>query len=502
MGAEKVLEMKNITKTFPGVKALEKVNFSLRKGEVHALLGENGAGKSTLMKVLNGIHKRNEGEVLLKGEPVEFNSTKEAQNSGLAIIHQELELIPDLNVAENIYLGREDRNGIFINYKKLYQNTADILDMLGVEIDPKAKIKDLNIGSQQMVEIAKAVSQNAEILVMDEPTSSLTNQEIEILFKLISRLKDQDIAIVYISHRLEEVFEICDRVTVLRDGQFVGEVETAETDEDELIKMMVGRTIEDRFPKMKFNLGEEIIRVENLAVPEEIINASFSLRKGEILGVAGLMGSGRTELAKAIFGVFKEKTGDIYYKGEKLEINSPADAINNGIYYLSEDRKDEGLVLGLSVAENISISVLTTMLKANTFINAAAEKKLAQKYINDLNIKTPSEKQLVKNLSGGNQQKVVISKLLSTTPEVVIFDEPTRGIDVGAKREIYNLMQDLIDEGVAVILISSELPEILNLSNRVLVMHENEIMGELDAADADQEAIMKLATGRRSQQSE
>jgi len=502
MGAEKVLEMKNITKTFPGVKALDKVNFSLRKGEVHALLGENGAGKSTLMKVLNGIHKRNEGEVLLKGEPVEFNSTKEAQNSGLAIIHQELELIPDLNVAENIYLGREDRNGIFINYKKLYQNTADILDMLGVEIDPKAKIKDLNIGSQQMVEIAKAVSQNAEILVMDEPTSSLTNQEIEILFKLISRLKDQDIAIVYISHRLEEVFEICDRVTVLRDGQFVGEVETAETDEDELIKMMVGRTIEDRFPKMKFNLGEEIIRVENLAVPEEIINASFSLRKGEILGVAGLMGSGRTELAKAIFGVFKEKTGDIYYKGEKLEINSPADAINNGIYYLSEDRKDEGLVLGLSVAENISISVLTTMLKANTFINAAAEKKLAQKYINDLNIKTPSEKQLVKNLSGGNQQKVVISKLLSTTPEVVIFDEPTRGIDVGAKREIYNLMQDLIDEGVAVILISSELPEILNLSNRVLVMHENEIMGELDAADADQEAIMKLATGRRSQQSE
>ena len=499
MANQKVLEMKNITKTFPGVKALDRVNFSLEKGEVHALLGENGAGKSTLMKVLNGIHERDEGEIFVKGEPVKFQNTKEAQNAGLAIIHQELELIPYLNVVENIFLGREERNGVFINYKKLYQKTEEVLDLLGVDIDPRAKIKDLNIGSQQMVEIAKAVSQNADILVMDEPTSSLTNQEIEILFQLIERLKEQEIAIVYISHRLEEVFEICDRVTVLRDGQFVGEVKTSETDEDELIKMMVGRTIEDRFPKMKFNPGEEILRIENLSVPDEIENASFSLKKGEILGIAGLMGSGRTELAKAIFGVFKEKTGQIFYRGDQLKINSPADAIDNGIYYLSEDRKEEGLILGLSVADNISISVLKTILNANTFIDAAAEKDLAEKYIKDLNIKTPSEKQLVKNLSGGNQQKVVISKLLSTKPEVVIFDEPTRGIDVGAKREIYNLMQDLIDEGVAVILISSELPEVLNLSNRILVMHEKEIMGELDAAEADQEAIMKLATGRRSQ---
>jgi ribose transport system ATP-binding protein len=502
MGKEKVLEMKNITKTFPGVKALDKVNFSLAKGEVHALLGENGAGKSTLMKVLNGIHQRDEGEIFLRGKSVEFNDTKEAQNAGLAIIHQELELIPHLNVAENIFLGREEKNGIFIDYKKLYQDTEDVLNMLGVNIDPKSKIKDLNIGSQQMVEIAKAVSQNADILVMDEPTSSLTNQEIEILFKLIERLKKQNIAIVYISHRLEEVFEICDRVTVLRDGEFVGEVKTVETDEDQLINMMVGRTIEDRFPEMKFKPGEEILRIEKLSVADEIINASFSLRKGEILGVAGLMGSGRTELAKSIFGVYKEKKGEIYYRGEILEINSPADAINNGIYYLSEDRKEEGLILGLSVANNISISVLKQMLKASTFINKASEKELAQKYIKDLNIKTPSENQLVKNLSGGNQQKVVISKLLSTKPEVVILDEPTRGIDVGAKREIYNLMQDLIDENVAVILISSELPEVLNLSNRVIVMHEKEIMGELDAAEADQESVMKLATGRRSQKSE
>lgn len=499
MGKEKVLEMKNITKTFPGVKALDKVDFTLRKGEVHALLGENGAGKSTLMKVLNGIHKRDEGEIILKGESVEFENTREAQNAGLAIIHQELELIPHLNVAENIYLGREEKRGIFINYSDLYQQTEEVLDMLGVNIDPKAEVNDLNIGSQQMVEIAKAVSQNAEILVMDEPTSSLTNQEIEILFELIDRLKKEDISIVYISHRLEEVFEICDRVTVLRDGQFVGEVETKETDQDQLIKMMVGRTIEDRFPKMNFNPGEEVLRVENLSVPEKIIDASFQLHKGEILGIAGLMGSGRTELAKSIFGVFKDKSGDIYNRGEKVKINSPSDAIENGIYYLSEDRQDEGLVLGLSVADNISISVLKSMLKANTFINSKSEKELAKKYINDLNIKTPSEKQLVKNLSGGNQQKVVISKLLSTKPEIVIFDEPTRGIDVGAKREIYNLMQELVDEGVAVILISSELPEVLNLSNRILVMHEKKIMGELDAAQADQESVMRLATGRRNQ---
>lgn len=498
MVADRVLEMKNISKKFPGVKALDKVDFSLKKGEVHALIGENGAGKSTLMKVLNGIYKRNAGQIILKGEEVQFEGPKEAQNAGLAIIHQELELVPDLNVAENIYLGREERKGIFINYSKLYQKTEDVLEMLGVDINPKAKIKNLNIGSQQMVEIAKAVSQNAEILVMDEPTSSLTNQEIDILFKLIKRLKKQDIAIVYISHRLEEVFEICDRVTVLRDGELVGEVKTSDTDEDELIKMMVGRTIEDRFPKMNFKPSEEILKVENLSVPNKLKKASFNLKKGEILGISGLMGSGRTELAKAIFGVYKEIQGDIYYKGKKIKINSPAAAIKNGIYYLSEDRKEEGLILALSVANNISISVLKRILKIDTFIDKSQEKSLAQKYIGDLNIKTPSEKQKVKNLSGGNQQKVVISKLLSTKPEIVIFDEPTRGIDVGAKREIYNLMQDLIDEEVAVILISSELPEILNLSNRILVMHEKELMGELDAAGADQEDVMKLATGRRS----
>jgi len=497
-----LLEMKNITKTFPGVKALDNVNFRLKKGEVHALIGENGAGKSTLMKVLNGIHERDSGEIYLRGQGVRFNNTKEAQNAGLAIIHQELELIPHLNVAENIFLGREEKKGFLIDYNSLYKKTEDVLDMLGVNIDPRAKIVDLNIGNQQMVEIAKAVSQEAEILVMDEPTSSLTNQEIEILFSLIKRLKEQGISIVYISHRLEEVFEICDRVTVLRDGQFVDEVRTEETDEDHLIKMMVGRTIEDRFPEIKFNPEEEILKVENLSVPNKLKEASFELRKGEILGIAGLMGSGRTELAKSLFGVYDDLEGDIIFKGEKININSPADAISYGIYYLSEDRKEEGLVLGLTVENNISLAVLRKMLKMQTFIDREEEKELALNYIDELNIKTPSEKQTVMNLSGGNQQKVVVSKLLSTNPEVVILDEPTRGIDVGAKREIYKLMHDLVAEGVAVILISSELPEVINLSNRVIVMHENKIMGELKADQADQEAVMRLATGRGNKESE
>ena len=497
-----LLEMKNITKTFPGVKALDNVNFRLKKGEVHALIGENGAGKSTLMKVLNGIHERDSGEIYLRGQGVRFNNTKEAQNAGLAIIHQELELIPHLNVAENIFLGREEKKGFLIDYNSLYKKTEDVLDMLGVNIDPRAKIVDLNIGNQQMVEIAKAVSQEAEILVMDEPTSSLTNQEIDILFSLIKRLKEQGISIVYISHRLEEVFEICDRVTVLRDGQFVDEVRTEETDEDHLIKMMVGRTIEERFPEIKFNPEEEILKVKNLSVPNKLMEASFELRKGEILGIAGLMGSGRTELAKSLFGVYDDLEGDIIFKGEKININSPADAISYGIYYLSEDRKEEGLVLGLTVENNISLAVLRKMLKMQTFIDREEEKELALNYIDELNIKTPSEKQTVMNLSGGNQQKVVVSKLLSTNPEVVILDEPTRGIDVGAKREIYKLMHDLVAEGVAVILISSELPEVINLSNRVIVMHENKIMGELKADQTDQEAVMRLATGRGNKESE
>jgi len=491
---EIILQMKAITKTFPGVKALDNVNFNLHQGEVHALLGENGAGKSTLMKVLNGIYQKNSGSIYLEGNQVEFKSPKEAQEAGLAIIHQELELIPYLTVAENIFLGREPKKGFLVDFKRLNEKTEEIMNRLGVNIDPQSKINELNIGNQQMVEIAKALSQDANILVMDEPTSSLTPKEIEILFDLIERLTAEGISIIYISHRMEEIFQICDRVTVLRDGEYVGEVEIDETDEDELIKMMVGRKIEDRFPEIINNRSDKILEVKGLTVPDKVIDLSFAAYKGEVLGIAGLMGSGRTELAKSLYGLFNIEEGEIYFKGNRVNITSPKQAIEMGIYYLSEDRKGEGLVLDLSVQENISLSVLHELLQAG-FINENQEAKLADEYIDKLSIKTPHAKQLVKNLSGGNQQKVVISKLLTTEPEVVILDEPTRGIDVGAKAEIYDLINWLVEEGVAVILISSELPEILNLSHRVLVMNDRRIAGELDRKETNQEKIMKLATG-------
>ena len=491
---EIILQMKAITKTFPGVKALDNVNFNLHQGEVHALLGENGAGKSTLMKVLNGIYQKNSGSIYLEGNQVEFKSPKEAQEAGLAIIHQELELIPYLTVAENIFLGREPKKGFLVDFKRLNEKTEEIMNRLGVNIDPQSKINELNIGNQQMVEIAKALSQDANILVMDEPTSSLTPKEIEILFDLIERLTAEGISIIYISHRMEEIFQICDRVTVLRDGEYVGEVEIDETDEDELIKMMVGRKIEDRFPEIINNRSDKILEVKGLTVPDKVIDLSFAAYKGEVLGIAGLMGSGRTELAKSLYGLFNIEKGEIYFKGNRVNITSPKQAIEMGIYYLSEDRKGEGLVLDLSVQENISLSVLHELLQAG-FINENQETKLADEYIDKLSIKTPHAKQLVKNLSGGNQQKVVISKLLTTEPEVVILDEPTRGIDVGAKAEIYDLINWLVEEGVAVILISSELPEILNLSHRVLVMNDRRIAGELDRKETNQEKIMKLATG-------
>ncbi|WP_269467432.1 sugar ABC transporter ATP-binding protein [Anoxybacter fermentans] len=485
--------MKNIIKTFPGVNALNKVNLKLYKGEVHALLGENGAGKSTLMKILSGIYKKDGGSIYLNGEEVEFNNPKEAQNAGIAIIHQELELIPELTVAENIFLGREPKKGIFIDFKKLIQKAEEIINKLGVNIDPRSKVKDLNIGNQQMVEIAKALSQNANILVMDEPTSSLTQKEIDILFSLIERLKDS-ISIIYISHRMEEIFRICDRVTVLRDGKNVGEVKVKGTSHEELISMMVGRKIENRFPKIKNNKSKKILEIKNITVPGKIYDVSLDVYKGEVLGIAGLMGSGRTELAKCIFGVYPPQKGEIYFKGKRVNINSPKKAIKLGINYLSEDRKGEGLILNMSVQKNITLSELKQILKFG-FIMDKKEKRMAMKYIDDLKIKTPHAQQIVENLSGGNQQKVVISKVLSTKPEVVILDEPTRGIDVGAKKEIYDLINLLIEKGVAIILISSELPEILNLSHRIVVMHEHRLVGSLMAENANQEEIMKLAMG-------
>lgn len=495
MGKERILAMKNIDKSFPGVQALKDVDFNLNKGEVHALVGENGAGKSTLVNILNGIHKKDKGKITYRGEVVEYKNPKEAMKAGLSIIHQELELIPNLSVAENIYLGREPRKGIFIDYQKLYEITSKIIDQLGVNINPQEIVNNLNIGKKQMVEIAKAISQNADVLVMDEPTSSLTNQEIDLLFDLIKRLKEQEISIIYISHRLEEVFEICDRVTVLRDGKKVDEVKVENTDREQLIQMMVGRDIDERFPEVNTENKDTILEVKNLSVPGKVKKSSFKLQKGEILGVAGLMGAGRTELAKSIYGEFEKTSGEIFLNGKKINLDSPQKAIKNGIYYLSEDRKGEGLILNLSVEKNISLSILKKLSKFGVFINKKEEKNIAQNYINEFDIKTPSTEQKVKNLSGGNQQKVVVSKVLSTEPQIVILDEPTRGIDVGAKNDIYHLIKKLTSEDVAVIMISSELPEILNLSDRILVMYENEQAGILDSNTADQEKIMNLATG-------
>ncbi len=490
---ELILEVKNITKTFPGVKALEDVNLRIFKGEVHALMGENGAGKSTLMKILGGIYNKNQGSIYFQGNEVVFENPKEAQTAGIAIIHQELELIPEMTVAENIFLGREPRKSGFVASKKLLQKAKEILDELGVNIDPGSKVKDLNIGNQQMVEIAKALSQKAKVLIMDEHASSLTQSEIDILFALIRKLKDQ-LAIVYISHRMEEIFQICDRITVLRDGKNAGEVEVKDTSNEELIRMMVGRKIENRFPKIENHRSDKILEIKNVTVPGKIDDVSIDIYKGEVLGMAGLMGSGRTELAKCIFGIYSVKEGEIHFNGEKVDIKSPKEAIKLGINYLSEDRKGEGLVLNMSVKNNTSLSELKQILKFG-FISNQKEQDMAEKYIADLRIKTPNAGQLVQNLSGGNQQKVVLAKVLTTKPDVVILDEPTRGIDVGAKKEIYDLINLLIEKGVAVVLISSELPEILNLSHRIAVMHEKKLAGIIDAENANQKEIMKLAMG-------
>ncbi|MFW5790340.1 MAG: sugar ABC transporter ATP-binding protein [Bacillota bacterium] len=493
--ADKLLEMKNISKSFPGVQALSEVDFSIDKGEVHALVGENGAGKSTLMKVLTGIHPDYEkGQIVYKGKEVRFNSPAEAQKAGLAIIHQELELIPELTVAENVFLGREPGRG-WIDKKKLKADTKKIFEQMGIEIDINKKVKNLTIGKQQMVEIAKAISQDAEIIAMDEPTSSLSQQEVEILFELIQDLQEDGIGIIYISHHLKEIFEICDRVTVLRDGKKVEEQLVRETDRDEIVRQMVGRDVEDRFPEFDVKIGEPIFEVKNLSVPGLVSDVSFQVKKGEIFGLAGLMGAGRSEIARAIYGLYKKRSGEIYLEGKKLNINSPGDAIANGIYYLTEDRKDEGLIPELSVSDNMSLSILEQLTFVKGVISKRQEKSLVKDFISKLDVRTPGPWQLVKNLSGGNQQKVVLGRVLSTDPKVIIMDEPTRGIDVGAKHEIYKLMKDLAADGVTIIFISSELPEILNLTSRVGVIYKGKLQGIIDSSDATQENIMNLATG-------
>ena len=487
-----LLKMKNISKSFPGVKALDKVNFELRAGEVHALLGENGAGKSTLIKVLGGIYSLDEGEIEIEGKKVSIESVHDASRNNISIIHQELVLVPYMTVAENIYLGRESGKGFTVNISKMEKDAQKILDDLGMDIDARELVMNLPIAKQQMVEITKAVSVNAKILVMDEPTSSISDREVENLFNIMRDLTNKGVGIIYISHKMSELEEICDRVTVMRDGEYVGTKVVKETNKDELIAMMVGRTLTNYYVRDFLPTDEVILKVENLKDGDKVKEVSFELRKGEIIGFAGLVGAGRSEAMQAIFGLSKDASGEIYIEGKKVSIKEPKDAIKNGLALVPESRKEQGLYLLQDIKYNTTIEVLDYFIK-NLNVDSKKEVEITQKYIDMMATKTPSQEQVIGNLSGGNQQKVMIGRWLATNPKILILDEPTRGIDVGAKSEIYKIMNDLVKSGVSIIMISSELPEIINMSDRVYVMGAGTIRGCIDHEEISQESIMALA---------
>ncbi|WP_374724139.1 sugar ABC transporter ATP-binding protein [Calidifontibacillus erzurumensis] len=490
-----LVEMRNISKAFSGNRVLENVDFEVLPGEIHALMGENGAGKSTLIKILTGIYERDAGTVHVKGKEVHFSNPKEAEKAGIAVIHQELNIIPQLTVSENMFLGKELTNGFgVLKTKEMKEKTTEYMNRLGISIDPDAEAGKLSVGQQQMIEIARAVAANTEVLIMDEPTAALTDREIETLFKVINSLKSQGVGIVYISHRMEEIFEICDRISILRDGQFIGTKKIKETNFDEVVQMMVGRELGERYPDRSVNPSDERLKVEGLTSKVVFENISFSLRKGEILGVAGLMGAGRTEIMEALFGYRPKQQGKVFIDGEEVQIHNPYDAIKAGIGFVTEDRKDEGLVLGLSVRENLSLPNLK-IISTNGLISAKKEHEFVQDMINKFRVKTSSQEQAVKSLSGGNQQKIVIGKWLGIRPKILILDEPTRGVDVGAKKEIYQIMNELTKQGVAIIMVSSELPEILGMSDRIMVIHEGKITAIFDRREATQEKIMQAATG-------
>jgi ribose transport system ATP-binding protein len=496
---EVIVQMTGIEKTFPGVHALAQCQFELRTGEVHALVGENGAGKSTLMKVLAGVYKKDAGDTLYKGESVDIPNPRAAQHLGISIIHQELNLMPHLTVAQNIFIGREPRQKVrfMLDEKAINARTRELLSMLHLKLDPRTKVAELTVAKQQMVEIAKALSFNAEVLIMDEPTASLTEAEIDELFRIIAQMRDQGVGIVYITHRLEELPRIADRVTVMRDGHYINTARIAEITRDQIINMMVGRTIYEAAPEVPENPSQEVVlEVRNLRQDNVLKDVSFVLKKGEILGFAGLMGAGRTEVARAIFGADPLDSGEIYVKGKLATIKSPRDAVAHSIGYLSEDRKRYGLALGMDVEANIVLAAFQKFLRWLGWVDSARTRARADVVVEVLDIKTPGLQQKVKFLSGGNQQKVIIGKWLTADTDILIFDEPTRGIDVGAKSEIYKLLNELAQQGKSIIMISSELPEILRMSHRIVVMCEGRITGELANAEATQEAIMKLATQR------
>ena len=495
--SEYILEMKNISKSFPGVKALQNVDFQLRAGEVHALLGENGAGKSTLIKVLGGIYRAEEGEIIIDGEPVSIRDVSDARSHGISIIHQELVLVPHMTVAENIYLGRELTGPFGVDRARMHREAQAMLDRFGLGIDAWDLVANLSIARQQMVEIVKAISFNCRILVMDEPTSSISDREVSALFDIMRNLTKQGVGIVYISHKMSELDEVCDRVTVLRDGMYVGTRVVKETPREELIRMMVGRELSSYYVRDHIEGTEPVLTCSHIddgrKSHKRVNDVSFEVRRGEIVGFAGLVGAGRSETMQCVFGLTPGSTGTVMLDGKELVVKTPVDAMNAGIAMVPENRKVEGLYMVQSVSFNSTIEVLYEFI-GKLRVNKDREAEITQEFIDKMNTKTPSHEQPVGNLSGGNQQKVMIGRWLATKPRILILDEPTRGVDVGAKAEIYEIMNDLTKQGVSIIMISSELPEIINMSDRVYVMYEGKITGCIGWRDLSQEAIMKLAT--------
>ncbi|WP_233980877.1 ribose ABC transporter ATP-binding protein RbsA [Pectobacterium versatile] len=492
-----LLQLQGITKSFPGVKALSGAALNVYPGKVMALVGENGAGKSTMMKVLTGIYRKDAGSIHFLGQEVDFSGPKASQEAGIGIIHQELNLIPQLTIAENIFLGREFTNRFGrIDWNKMYAEADKLLKRLNLRYDSRRMVGDLSIGDQQMVEIAKVLSFESKVIIMDEPTDALTDTETASLFSVIKELQSQGCGIVYISHRLKEIFEICDDITVFRDGQFIGERPVSDLEEDTLIEMMVGRKLEDQYPRSSKVLGEVRLKVQNLSGPG-VERVSFTVRKGEILGVAGLMGAGRTELMKILYGALPRTGGNVTLDGRDVVTRKPQDGLANGIVYISEDRKRDGLVLGMSVKENMSLTALRYFSHAGGRLKHAEEQLTVADFIRLFNVKTPSMEQPIGLLSGGNQQKVAIARGLMTRPNVLILDEPTRGVDVGAKKEIYQLINQFKEEGLSIILVSSEMPEVLGMSDRIIVMHEGRLSGDFPIEQATQEALMAAAVGKQ-----
>lgn len=486
-----LVEMTGIRKSYYGIEVLHAVNFKLRPGSVHALVGENGAGKSTFVKIIAGVHGCDSGIIKINDKEVHIDSPSKARELGIAMIHQELSAVAEMSVAENIYLGREPVRMGFIDYKKLYKQTSELLNELNLNINPRTKMKSLRVADQQMVEIAKAVSQNAQIVIMDEPTSAITDHEVESLFKMIRNMKQRGTGIIYISHKMDEIFQIADEISVLRDGANVNTWPADQVDAETIISSMVGRELKAQFPKIEVPIGEPVLKVTNLTLADQYEDISFELHKGEILGFVGLIGSGRTELMHTLFGLSRADSGSIYLNGKEVSFKSPQEAIKNGIVYVTEDRKGEGLVLPMGVHHNTTLASLKNFTNSGLLQNRK-EAAAVDEQVNALNIKVNNTRQAVKSLSGGNQQKVVLAKWMITDPKIIIFDEPTRGIDVGAKSEIYKIMCEYVSKGNAVIMVSSEMPEALGMSDRIIVLSNHKFSGEIKRSEFSQEAIVQM----------